>query len=66
MTRNEKITLALSKINKGIKEVETLGAFSVSRKAEIAENVSKLAYGILVEMHEEIKDMRTLLAQGGK
>jgi len=58
MERIEKIERALDQIGKGIKEMETLGAFSVSRKVELAEKGTRLAYAAMREIVEVMKEMK--------
>jgi hypothetical protein len=53
-----KIEKALDQIGKGIKEMETLGAFSVGRKVELAEKGTRLAYAAMREMVEVMKEMK--------
>jgi hypothetical protein len=59
MDRLNKIEKALDQIGKGIKEMETLGAFSVGRKVELAEKGTRLAYAAMREMVEVMKEMKT-------
>lgn len=58
MTRIEKIEWALDEVGKGIKEAETLGAFSVGRKVELAEKGTRLAYAAMREMVAELKEIK--------
>ncbi|MGP3372554.1 hypothetical protein ACTVFP_22980 [Escherichia coli] len=58
MERIEKIERALDQIGKGIKEMETLGAFSVARKVEIAEKGTRMAYGAMREIVAELKEIK--------
>jgi|TARA_R110002167_G_scaffold138538_7_gene325757 hypothetical protein len=66
MDRLNKVEEALDKIGKGIKEMETLGAFSVTRKVEIAEKGTRLAFGVMREMLAELKEIKAALPQGDK
>jgi hypothetical protein len=66
MDRLNKVEEALDKIGKGIKEMETLGAFSVTRKVEIAEKGTRLAFGVMREMLAELKEIKAALLQGDK
>lgn len=59
MERIEKIERALDQIGKGIKEMEALGAFSVTRKVEIAEKGTRMAYGAMREIVEVLKEIKT-------
>ena len=58
MERIEKIERALDQIGKGIKEMETLGAFSVTRKVEIADRGARVAYAAMREMVAELKEIK--------
>jgi hypothetical protein len=58
MERMEKIERALDQIGKGIKEMETLGAFSVGRKVELAEKGTRMAYAAMREMLEVMKELK--------
>lgn len=66
MDRLNKVEQALDQIGKGIKEMETLGSFSVGRKVEIAERGTRLAFGAMREMLAELKDIKAALPQGDK
>lgn len=66
MDRLNKIEEGLDKIGKGIKEMETLGSFSVGRKVEIAEKGTRLAFAVMREMLAEMKDIKAALPQGDK
>ncbi len=59
MERIEKIEWALDQIGKGIKEMETLGAFSVTRKVEIAEKGTRMAYAAMREMLEVMRELKS-------
>jgi hypothetical protein len=59
MERIEKIERALDQIGKGIKEMETLGAFSVTRKVEIAEKGTRMAYAAMREMLEVMRELKS-------
>lgn len=52
-----KVDIALAKIEAGFKEADSLGIFGTSRKIEIAEKGSKLAFVCLRETVEIIKDL---------
>ncbi|WP_392385396.1 hypothetical protein [Marinomonas primoryensis] len=58
MERMEKIERALDQIGKGIKEMETLGAFSVGRKVELAEKGTRMAYAAMREMLEVMRELK--------
>lgn len=66
MDRLNKVEQALDQIGKGIKEMETLGSFSVGRKVEIAEKGTRLAFAVMREMLAEMKDIKSALPQGDK
>lgn len=66
MDRLNKIEQALDQIGKGVKELETLGSFSVGRKVEIAEKGTRLAFGVMREMLAELKEIKATLPQGDK
>jgi hypothetical protein len=59
MERIEKIERALDQIGKGIKEMETLGAFSVARKVEIAEKGTRMALAAMREMLEVMRELKS-------
>jgi hypothetical protein len=59
MERMEKIERALDQIGKGIKEMETLGAFSVGRKVELAEKGTRMAYAAMREMLEVMRELKS-------
>ena len=52
-----KVENALGKIEAGFKEAEALGFLGTSRKIEIAETGSKLAFACLREVTAIIKDL---------
>lgn len=66
MDRLSKVEQALDQIGKGIKEMETLGSFSVTRKVEIAERGTRLAFAAMREMLAELKEIKAALPQGDK
>lgn len=66
MDRLNKVEQALDQIGKGIKEVESLGAFSVGKKVEIAERGTRLAFAAMREMLAELKDIKAALPKGDK
>ncbi|QRV22790.1 hypothetical protein [Marinomonas foliarum] len=66
MDRLNKVEQALDQIGKGIKEMETLGSFSVGRKVEIAERGTRLAFAAMREMLAEMKEIKMSLARGNK
>lgn len=57
MTRQEKIEKGLAKLGKNLATADTLGAFSMGKKIELAEESSRLAYAVLVAMNAELRDM---------
>ncbi len=66
MDRLNKVEQALDQIGKGIKEMETLGSFSITRKVEIAERGTRLAFAAMREMLAELKEIKAVLPQGDK
>ena len=58
MTRLEKIEKALNKLGRNFTEGEKLGAFSMSKKIELAEESSRLAYAVLSAVVDEIKEIK--------
>lgn len=52
-----KVDVALARIEAGFKEADSLGIFGTSRKIEIAESGSKLAFVCLRETVAIIKDL---------
>lgn len=58
MTRLEKIEKALNKLGRNFTEGEKLGAFSMGKKIELAEESSRLAYAVLSAVVDEIKEIK--------
>ncbi|WP_417551823.1 hypothetical protein [Marinomonas fungiae] len=58
MTRIQKIEKGLNKLGNNLTEAQTLGAFSMGKKIELAEESSRLAYAVLSAMFAELKEIK--------
>ncbi|WP_067096801.1 hypothetical protein [Marinomonas atlantica] len=58
MTRMEKIEKGLNKLGNNFTTADTLGAFSMGKKIELAEESSRLAYAVLSAVVDELKEIK--------